>query len=265
MEHRAGGIPMPWRRILPNLITCLALVCGISAIRYAIDSEFGIAVAAIILAMFLDALDGRVARALDGASKFGAEMDSLADLINFGIAPGVVVWLWSLHELGDAGWLAVVIFSVACCLRLARFNVSTSDAAQPAWAAKYFTGVNAPAGAALSLVPLYMGFAGLAPVGSGSAQYAAIYLTLIAGLMVSRIPTYSFKTFRPTSAQRLFLMMGFMILMPFLFLTPWHMLFAGSMIYLALIPFAICSYRRDLRRDEAGDDAASDTDFLPVS
>ena len=237
-----------WRFILPNVITCLALVCGVTAIRLGIDGEFLLAVSAIILAMALDAIDGRVARALDGVSPFGAELDSLADLINFGVAPGVLVWLWSLHTLGNAGWLVVIIFALACCVRLARFNVMTADPAQPTWKAKYFTGVNAPAGAVLSLAPLYLGFAGFVTDGETIARYAAVYLAAVAGLMVSRTPTFSFKQFKLTPARKIFLAAALLLLAPCLFVFPWYVMLIGSSIYLLLIPFSIVSYRHDSNR-----------------
>lgn len=257
-----------WRHLLPNAITCAALACGVTAIRFGIDGEFRTAVMAIILAMMLDALDGRVARAVDGESPFGAELDSLADLINFGVAPGVLIWLSSLHALGNLGWIAIIFFAIACCVRLARFNVATTDPDEAAWKANYFSGVNAPAGAALSMVPLYLGFSGLVPGGADIAGYVALYMAAIAALMVSRIPTYSFKNVRLSKPVKLVLALGFLVLLPSLFLHTWQLLLVGCCIYILLIPFSIINYRQDKARLPGDDNEQVDPDsavILPTS
>ena len=256
-----------WRHLLPNAITCAALACGVTAIRFGIDGEFRTAVMAIILAMMLDALDGRVARAVDGESPFGAELDSLADLINFGVAPGVLIWLSSLHTLGNIGWIAIIFFAIACCVRLARFNVAATDPDAPAWRANYFSGVNAPAGAALAMVPLYLGFSGLVPSAANIASYVALYIVVIASLMASRIPTYSFKGVRLSKFAKLVLALGCLALLPSLFLHTWLLLLVGCCIYILLIPFSIISYRQDQVR-LPGDDEEVDPDsavILPTS
>jgi CDP-diacylglycerol--serine O-phosphatidyltransferase len=235
------------------MITCLALACGVTAIRFAIDGQFDAAVMAIIIAMLLDAIDGRVARAMQGSSPFGAELDSLADLINFGVAPGMIVWLSFLHVLGNTGWLFVVCFAIACGVRLARFNVTTSDPGAPAWKSKYFTGVNAPAGAALAMVPFYLEFSGLVSNLQAAAPYIAVYLAVLAVLMVSRVPTFSFKTSQPGWLGKTLLGAGGMGALLGAFDHPWHVLLAGALIYLCLIPISIMAYRRDvsLQRDDA--------------
>jgi len=241
------------RSLLPNLITCASLTCGITAIRLGIDGDFHLAVTAIILSMVLDALDGRIARAIDGTSEIGAELDSLADLINFGVAPGVVIWLWSLHALGNTGWLVVILFALACCMRLARFNVSAVEVGKPGWKAKYFTGVNAPAGAALSLVPLYLSFSGFASSGTEIARYVAIYIAIIAGLMVSRTPTFSFKKISLTPSGKIASAISLLALATALYLHPWFVLLAGSCIYILMIPFSIACHRRDACRESEGE------------
>src|SRR5271154_6483403 len=149
---------IPVRTLLPNLITLLALCAGLTAIRLAVESRLDLALAAIVLAALLDGIDGRVARMLKGTSRFGAELDSLADFVNFGVAPALILYFWGLHELKSAGWIAALVFATCCGLRLARFNVMIDDPNKPAWAGNYFVGMPAPAGAITVLLPVYMHF-----------------------------------------------------------------------------------------------------------
>ena len=188
---RFGKVPV--RYLLPNLITLLALCSGITAIRLGIEGRYEVAVAAIIVAVVLDAVDGRLARLLKGTSRFGAELDSLADFVNFGVAPAMLIYLWSLNALRTAGWVIALILAICCALRLARFNVALDDPHKPAWHAGFFTGAPAPAGAGLALLPMYIGFLGLIQDGHDYAIVVAPYTIIIAMLMVSRIPTYSGK------------------------------------------------------------------------
>src|SRR5213080_3722053 len=138
---------IPVRTLLPNLITLLALCAGLTAIRLAVEDKLEWAVAAIVFAALLDGIDGRVARLLKGTSRFGAELDSLADFVNFGVAPALILYFWGLHEVGDVGWIAAMVFAICGSLRLARFNVAIDDPNRPAWAGNFFTGLPAPAGA----------------------------------------------------------------------------------------------------------------------
>src|SRR5712675_1940045 len=152
---------VPVRTLVPNLITLLALCAGLTGIRLAIEGRLEWAVAAIVFAAVLDGLDGRVARMLKGTSRFGAELDSLADFVNFGVAPALILYFWKLHELKSAGWIAALVFAICAALRLARFNVMIEDPNRPAWAGNYFVGVPAPAGAITVLLPIYLQFLGL--------------------------------------------------------------------------------------------------------
>ena len=152
---------IPVRTLLPNLITLLALCAGLTAIRLAVEDKLEWAVAAIVFAALLDGIDGRVARMLKGTSRFGAELDSLADFVNFGVAPALMLYVWGLHELGNAGWIAAMVFAISTGLRLARFNVMADDPNKPAWAANFFVGVPAPAGAITVLLPIYVYFLGM--------------------------------------------------------------------------------------------------------
>src|SRR5205807_3374386 len=152
---------IPVRTLLPNLITLLALCAGLTAIRLAVEDKLEWAVAAIVFAALLDGIDGRVARMIKGTSRFGAELDSLADFVNFGVAPGLILYHWGLSPLGNLGWIAAMVFAICAGLRLARFNVQIEDPGRPHWAGNFFTGMPAPAGAITVLLPMYLGFLGL--------------------------------------------------------------------------------------------------------
>src|ERR1700674_2082117 len=177
---------IPVRTLVPNIITLLALCAGLTAIRLAAEGVLEWALYAIVFAAVLDGIDGRVARLLKGTSRFGAELDSLADFVNFGVAPALILYFWDLHELRSAGWIAALVFAICAGLRLARFNVSTDDPNRPAWASNFFVGMPAPAGAITVLLPIYVYFLG-APVW---APITFLYTLLIAFLMVLRLPVF---------------------------------------------------------------------------
>ena len=245
--------PVPLRIILPNLVTLLALCMGLTAIRFAIEEQFPTAVLAIIAAAILDGLDGRIARALKGTSRFGAELDSLADFVDFGVAPALILYLWSLHEIKSLGWFAALIFATAAALRLARFNVMIDDPDRPAWTAKFFVGMPAPAGACLALLPLYLNLSELrVPAGHALAPWHIAYLLFLAFLMASRIPHFSGKTIgRIPREYVVFVLFGFAAAILLLATYPMEMLAALCIVYLAMIPFAVRSHNRLLAADEA--------------
>src|SRR5512142_967973 len=172
--------PIPVRMLVPNFITLLAICAGLTAIRLSTEGKLEWALAAIVFAAALDGIDGRVARMIKGQSKFGAELDSLADFVNFGVAPGLMLYFWQLHELGNAGWIAAMVFAISGGLRLARFNATMDDPNKPAFASNYFTGVPAPAGAIIALLPIFLAFLGLP---KPPAVLTAVYTLLIAFLM----------------------------------------------------------------------------------
>ena len=237
--------PIPAKFLLPNLLTLLALCSGVTAIRLAAEGRFEFAVTAILIAIVLDALDGRLARYLEGTSRFGAELDSLADFVNFGVAPAVMLYIWSLSSLHNLGWVVCLVLAIGCALRLARFNVALDDPKKPSWMAGYFTGMPAPAGALLSLAPLYLGFLGIINEGHPFAKSIAVYEIIIAVLMVSRVPTFSGKTF--TRVPREFympLLAALAVFMALLISYPWESLSILTLIYLVSIPFGVLRYRR---------------------
>src|SRR5919202_5232741 len=175
--------PVPFRVIAPNLITLVALCLGLTAIRLAYEGRLEPAVYAIIVAALLDGVDGRVARLLKGTSRFGAELDSLADFVNFGVAPALILYSFALFHLKAVGWIAALVFAIAAGLRLARFNVMLEDPNRPEWKKNFFVGMPAPAGAITALLPIYLHFLGV-PVGPAAAPLALVYVLLIAFLMV---------------------------------------------------------------------------------
>jgi CDP-diacylglycerol---serine O-phosphatidyltransferase len=202
------------------------------------------------LAVVLDALDGRLARYLKGTSRFGAELDSLADFVNFGVAPAIILYLWSLNGLKTFGWVVCLMLAIGCALRLARFNVMLDDPDKPKWAGGFFTGIPAPAGAGLALAPLYLGFLGFINEGHPFAKTISAYEILIAVMMVSRVPTFSGKTLTRVPREYALPILAVMALfVVFLISYPWETLAILSVVYLIFIPVSVLSYRRYKRRD----------------
>jgi CDP-diacylglycerol--serine O-phosphatidyltransferase len=226
------------------MFTLLALCAGLTAIRMAIEHRFDVAIAAIVLAAVLDALDGRVARLLKAASRFGAELDSLADFVNFGVAPAIIVFTWALDDLRSMGWIVVLVFSICAALRLARFNVAL-DADQPAWKGEYFVGVPAPAAALIVMLPIYLDGIGIPDVAALTPIILG-YTLLIAFLMVSFVPTYSGKLFGQRVA-RVYVLPVFVLgalFVAVLLTYPYITLTLCTLAYLAVIPISFMSYRR---------------------
>jgi CDP-diacylglycerol--serine O-phosphatidyltransferase len=242
--------PIPVRMLVPNVITLLAICAGLTAIRLSTEGRMELAVAAIVFAAVLDGLDGRVARMIKGQSKFGAELDSLADFVNFGVAPGLILYFWQLHELGNGGWIAAMVFAISGGLRLARFNATMDDPDKPPFAANYFTGVPAPLGAITVLLPIYLEFL---TIPKPPAVLTAFYTLLIAFLMVSRLPVFSGKTVRmrvpPEMVLPVFVSVIFFIAL--LVGYPWHILSACTVLYLLSLPVGWKSYRDHERRAAA--------------
>ncbi len=243
---------IPVRTLVPNVITLLALCAGLTAIRFAVEGRLEWALAAIVFAAALDGIDGRVARMIKGQSRFGAELDSLADFVNFGVAPGVVLYFWGLHELGNVGWIAAMVFAICAALRLARFNVAIDDPNRPAWAANFFTGVPAPAGAITVLLPIYIYFLGVPRTGV-MVPLALVYTLVIALLMVSRLPVFSGKKIGtrvpPEMVLPIFVLA--VLFVAVLISYPWPVLTIGTLCYLAGLPIGWLSWRRHEREAAA--------------
>ena len=241
---------IPVRTLVPNLITLLALCAGLTAIRLAMEEKLELAPAAIVFAALLDGIDGRIARMLKGTSRFGAELDSLADFVNFGVAPALILYFWGLHELKSAGWIAALVFAICAGLRLARFNVMIDDPNKPIWAGNFFTGIPAPAGAITVLLPIYVTFLGV-PMGLVTVWFTFLYTLSIALLMVSRLPVFSGKRVGKRVPPEMVLPVFVMVVLFFALLVsyPWQVLTLGTLVYLTCLPLGWLSYREHQRND----------------
>ncbi len=238
---------IPFRAMIPNAVTALALCFGLTGVSLAIGGQWEKALGAIVLAGVLDGLDGRIARLLRAESKFGAELDSLSDNIAFGTAPALILFLWSLKAEPRFGWLAALALAVCCALRLARFNARLDAAEQPHKSAGFNTGVPAPAGAGLALVPIYLW---LITADDRFRQWPGVmaWTLFIAALMISSLPTYSWASIRIRRSWRLSALAGLALLGASLIEAPWHTLLVLAGIYLLMIPVAFASYERVKRR-----------------
>jgi CDP-diacylglycerol--serine O-phosphatidyltransferase len=234
--------------MIPNAITTLALCLGLTGVSLAIRGEWERALGAIVLAGVLDGLDGRIARLLRAQSKFGAELDSLSDNIAFGTAPALILFLWSLKTAPRFGWIAALALAVSCALRLARFNARLDAAEQPHKSAGFNTGVPAPAGAGLAFVPVYLWL--ITDRNPIFQQWPLVmaWTILIAALMISSLPTYSWASIRIRRDWRLFALAGVALLGAALIVAPWQTLLAAAALYLLMLPFGLSSYARVKRR-----------------
>jgi CDP-diacylglycerol---serine O-phosphatidyltransferase len=245
-RHRPRLRGQSLARLIPNMVTVMALCSGLTGIRFAFEGRFHLAVIAIILAAVLDALDGRIARLIGATSRFGAELDSLSDFISFGVTPAIVLYLWCFAESGRIGWAVVLVFAVCMALRLARFNSALDDPDRPAWATNYFTGVPAPAGAALVLMPLVASFE-LDFVWLHTPIWVGGWMLFVAGLTVSRLPTFAFKKLK----VRHWMVAPVLALVGALFAglasEPWLTFVVAGLAYLVTIPLSIRAVRRHKR------------------
>jgi CDP-diacylglycerol--serine O-phosphatidyltransferase len=235
-----------FNRLIPNILTVGALCAGLTAIRFALDERFQLAVLAIVLAAVLDGLDGRVARLIGATSRFGAELDSLSDFVCFGVAPALMLYLWSFVGGGRFGWAMVLLFAVCAALRLARFNTTADDPDRPAWAGNYFTGVPAPAGAGLALLPMIAHFEWDAAL-FRDPNLVATWLAVVAGLMVSRIPTFAVKRLRVPNRLVLPVLALVGSVVAGLAAEPWMTLVLVGLAYAGSIPWSIAAVRRHRR------------------
>lgn len=242
--------PIPVRAVLPNLVTLLSLCAGLTSIRMSIEMRFEWAIAAVAIAAVLDGLDGQVARFLKSASRFGAELDSLADFVNFGVAPGILLYVWTLDEAGSVGWIAALIFAICAALRLARFNVALHGPAKPEWQVGYFVGVPAPAGAMIVFLPVYAEFIGV-PHGFLTTPVVLVYTLGVAILMVSLLPTWSSKLIGRRIRRDLVLPLFVLVVLivALLLSFPWHVMTVLSLAYLASLPWSWRAFHRQLAAD----------------
>lgn len=248
---RARFKSIPFRLIAPNLVTLLALCLGLTAMRLIVEGRLETATICILVAAALDGVDGRLARMLKGTSRFGAELDSLSDFVNFGVATGYVLWIFVLHDLKSFGWIIVLTLACAMALRLARFNVMIDDPNRPDWQKNFFVGMPAPAGAITALLPIYLQMIGL-PVQEYGAPFVGLYILFIAFLTISRIPCYAGKTLgaRVPRDMVLPLFAAAVIVAGLLFAYTFETLSVVVLAYLSLIPLSVARYRK-LEREHA--------------
>ena len=240
------------RAMVPNAITAAALCAGLTGIRFGITHDFEKAVQAIVLAGILDGLDGRVARLLKAQSRFGAELDSMADNVSFGVAPALVLFLWSLQDLPRVGWFAALAYAIACALRLARYNAQIDLADEPRKTAGFLTGVPAPVGAGLAFLPLYLFFVTGNPL-FRDPVLVSVWLVAMAFLMISNVATLSWGKLRPRKQVRIEVIALFGLVAAGLLTEPWWTLIAICAVYLAMLPVAMVLYARIRRQRVAAE------------
>jgi len=229
------------RVILPNILTLVGVCIGLSSIKFALDAKYELAIIAVVFAAMIDGLDGRIARLIKGTSKVGKELDSLTDVISFGVAPGFIMYFWALNEIGKFGWMFVLIYTVCCALRLARFNLTVIEETET-WKINFFEGVPSPAAAGLVLLPLILSLSGIVQFENYTVLSSIAILTTSI-LMISKIPTYSLKRILIPRHLAIFLLLGIGIYVSLLIFYTFETLFFSGLIYIFLIPMSYFHYR----------------------
>jgi CDP-diacylglycerol---serine O-phosphatidyltransferase len=231
-----------FRAVIPNIITIFALILGLTSIKFTMTSDFNLAIVSIVLAAILDAADGRIARLIKGTSKFGAELDSLVDFVNFGVAPALIIYFWELRYLGNIGWILTLIFIICSCLRLARFNVAISNGGKESWKDNFFTGVPTPAGAGILLIPLIYSLSDFFVY--YQKNDLSLYFIIIASfLMISKVPTYAFKKIKVNKPFVILILLSFVLLFSFLITYTFNTLFVLGLIYICSIPISFFNFK----------------------
>ena len=246
------------RMILPNALTLIGVCIGLSSIKFALDSKFELSVIAIIFAALFDALDGRVARLIKGTSKVGKELDSLTDVISFGVAPAFIMYFWNLNNLGKFGWLLCLIYVVCVALRLARFNINSN--VEPSWRDNFFEGVPSPAGGILVLMPLMFSLSGLNIFNVNYNFIVPTFFIITSFLLISKLPTYSLKKIIIPRTMTIFLLFGIVLFFGLLLFYTFKILALSGLVYLILIPISFFHYKKinkqnttDVSKDENED------------
>jgi CDP-diacylglycerol--serine O-phosphatidyltransferase len=230
------------RMLLPNMLTLIGVCIGLSSIKFALDEKFKLSIIAIIFAALIDGLDGRIARLIKGTSKVGKELDSLTDVISFGVAPSFVMYFWLLNNLGKFGWLLCLIYVVCVALRLARFNVSSNN--EPSWKDNFFEGVPSPAGGILVLMPLIFSLSGFDFFIISYNVLVPVFFISVSFLLISKFPTYSLKKIIIPRSMTVFLLFGIVLFFGLLLIYPFKVIFLSGFIYLSLIPISFLHYRK---------------------
>ena len=230
------------RMILPNMLTLIGVCIGLSSIKFALDGKFELSIGAIILAALIDGLDGRIARLIKGTSKGGKELDSLTDVISFGVAPSFVMYFWLLNNLGKFGWLLCLIYVVCVTLRLARFNVNSNE--EPSWRDNFFEGVPSPAGGILVLMPLIFSLSEFDFFIISYNILVPVFFISVSFLLISKLPTYSLKKIIIPRSMTVFFLFGIVLFFGLLLIYPFKVIFLSGFIYLSLIPISFLHYRK---------------------
>ena len=237
------------RIILPNAITLIGVCIGLTSIKFAIDGKFAIAIIAILFAGLMDALDGRIARLIKGTSKMGKELDSLGDVISFGVAPALIMYFWNLQYLDKLGWFVCLIYVVCVALRLARFNINAEE--DPSWKDNFFEGMPSPAGGIIVLIPLIFSFSGLGEF-FPKINYdllVPVFFIIVSILLISTIPTYSFKKIVIQRSMTKFLLFGIVLFFGALLVYTFKVLAVSTIVYLCLIPISYLHYKK-IKKDK---------------
>ena len=230
------------RTILPNAITLIGICIGLSSIKFALDGKFALSVIAILFAGLMDALDGRIARLIKGTSKMGKELDSLGDVISFGVAPAFIMYFWNLQYLDKLGWLVCLVYVVCVALRLARFNINSTE--EPSWKDNFFEGVPSPAGGIVVLMPLIFSFSGLSKFDINYDLIVPIFFIIVSFLLISTFPTYSFKKIVIPRSMTKFLLFGIVLFFGLLLVYTFKVIAVSGLIYLILIPVSYFHYKK---------------------
>ena len=246
------------RVILPNMLTLIGVCIGLSSIRFALDGKFEFAIIAIMFAALIDGLDGRIARLIKGTSKVGKELDSLTDMISFGVAPAFIMYFWKLNTLGRFGWLLCLIFVICVALRLARFNVNTGQA--PSWRDNFFEGVPSPAGGILVLTPLIFSLTSFEFLKINYDLLVPIVFIITSLLLISKFPSYSFKKIVIQRRATIFLLFGIVLFFGLLLIYPFNMISISAIIYLSMLPISFFHYQKLKKQNE--DQSYKDDDDL---
>ena len=244
------------RMILPNALTLIGVCIGLSSIKFALDSKFELSVIAIIFAALFDALDGRVARLIKGTSKVGKELDSLTDVISFGVAPAFIMYFWNLNNLGKFGWLLCLIYVVCVALRLARFNINSN--VEPSWRDNFFEGVPSPAGGILVLMPLMFSLSGLNIFNVNYNIIVPTFFIITSFLLISKLPTYSLKKIIIPRTMTIFLLFGIVLFFGLLLFYTFKILALSGLVYLILIPISFFHYKKIKKQNTTDTDASKD-------
>ena len=249
------------RMLLPNMLTLIGVCIGLSSIKFALDEKFKLSIIAIIFAALIDGLDGRIARLIKGTSKVGKELDSLTDVISFGVAPSFVMYFWLLNNLGKFGWLLCLIYVVCVALRLARFNVSSNE--EPSWRDNFFEGVPSPAGGILVLMPLIFSLSEFDFFIISYNILVPVFFISVSFLLISKFPTYSLKKIIIPRSMTVFLLFGIVLFFGLLLIYPFKVIFLSGFIYLSLIPISFLHYRKinkqkNINQDKNDDDELED-------